>query len=248
MLPKIKIVNINDIDYLLFDTDDLISNCLCENGNWDSHILKFMEPLYENVEEPIILDIGANFGTYTLPIAKKIKDRGGIVVSYEPQRVIYYQLCSNVTLNRLDNCYLFNQAVGDYDGSIEIPDIDYDKIDNIGAFSLVKDFREKHNIEKYVKTTGSLVGITKLDSLTFDRPPCVIKIDVEGYELNVIRGGSNFLKKYDYPTILFEAWQSDWFKPQKEELYTAIKDLGYEIHNVWSADCVAIHPNRGKIK
>jgi FkbM family methyltransferase len=245
MLPAIKNVKFDNIEYMLFDTNDLISRCLCQNGDWDKHILNILKQFYENEEAPIILDIGANFGTYTLPIAKNIQERGGTVISFEPQRIVYYQLCSNAILNRLDNCYLYNQAVGDYDGMIDLPDIDYNTIENIGAFSFSKEYREKHGIEKSMASTRSSVPIITLNSLEFFKPPALIKIDVEGYELNVIKGGINFLEKYNYPTLSFEAWNDDWFKTEKENLMQTIQNLGYEIYNVYNDDYIAKHPNKG---
>jgi len=59
-------------------------------------------------------------------------------MEFEPQRIIYYQLCGNIVLNRLDNFRAFNQAVGDSDGDIEMPEINYENNVNIGAFSLEK--------------------------------------------------------------------------------------------------------------
>ncbi len=88
-----------------------------------------------------MLDIGANLGAYSIPLAKSMRDVGGVLMAFEPQRILYYQLCGNVVLNRLDNFIAINKAVGDYDGDIEIPEINYENNTNIGAFSLDKTYR-----------------------------------------------------------------------------------------------------------
>ena len=56
---------------------------------------------------PLVLDIGANLGAYAIPVAKKIASARGVVYAYEPQRIVYYQLCGNIFLNSLDNVHAF---------------------------------------------------------------------------------------------------------------------------------------------
>ena len=47
MLPAIKNVKFDNIEYMLFDTNDLISRCLCQNGDWDKHILNILKQISE---------------------------------------------------------------------------------------------------------------------------------------------------------------------------------------------------------
>ena len=189
----------------------------------------------------MILDVGANLGAYSIPIAKKIITTGGKVIAFEPQRIVYYQLCGNIILNRLDNYFAFNQAVGDSDGFIEIPDINYEDNHNIGAFSVSKEFRERIGMEKYMKVGSNKVQIIKLDDLTVEKPPALVKIDVEGYELNVLKGGANFFEQNKFPPILFECWNYDWFSQHKTDLFEYVKKLGYEVFSI-NENHIAQHP------
>ena len=57
-----------------------------------------------------VLDIGANMGTVTVPLAKALPQYQ--FISYEPQKHVYYQLCGNVALNDLYNVDVRNKALG----------------------------------------------------------------------------------------------------------------------------------------
>jgi FkbM family methyltransferase len=241
MLPRVNHIKCNDADYLLFATNDAISLSLYSTGQWESHLLSISRMFYKNMESPVILDIGANLGAYSIPIAKEIQRAGGMVFGFEPQRIIFYQLCGNIFLNRLDNYMPFNQAVSDEQGLVEIPEIDYEKNRNIGAFSLDKKSREFHRIENSMKEQSCRVPSIKLDHFSC-RSPTLIKIDVEGYEINVLKGGAQFLETHKFPPILFEAWNFDWFKEKRDELMQYITRLGYNITSISTMDYIAQHP------
>jgi FkbM family methyltransferase len=152
-------------------------------------------------------------------------------------------LCGNVILNRLDNYYAYNKAVGDYTGEIDIPELNYDTCYNIGAFSVDKKFRELNGSENFVTDKATPVPIITLDSLVLKKSPSLIKIDVEGYEINVIRGGAAFLRQHNFPPILFEAWHEEWFSQDRQELLMFVMGLGYEITQIHLADYLAQHPS-----
>lgn len=243
MLPRVSQVKCKDADYLLFSTTDVISNQLFRTGEWEPHLLKISEIFYAGLDAPLVLDIGANLGAYSIPIAKKIHDIGGTVIGFEPQRIVYYQLCANVFLNRLDNYYALNQAVGDFNGVVEMPEINYEVSQNVGAFSFEKQYRELHGIENSILETMTKVPIITLDNFEVEKAPVLIKIDVEGFELNVLKGGAGFLEHHKYPPILFEAWSFDWFKEGRGALLGFLEKLGYKITSFNTSDYVAQHPS-----
>jgi len=243
MLPRVNIIKCNEADYMLFSTDDAISNVLYRTGQWEDYLLSISRVFLQGLNKPLVLDIGANLGAYSIPLAKGLRDVGGSVMAFEPQRIVYYQLCGNVVLNRLDNFIAINKAVGDYDGDIEMPEINYEHNSNIGAFSLDKTFRENLNIERFMGNDKTLVPIIKLNSLKLLNSPALIKIDVEGFELNVLQGGESFLENHNYPPILFEAWDLEWFKNDKEKLLKFFEYLGYKISLNIKSEFVAQHPN-----
>ena len=243
MLPRISLVEGKDAKYLLFSTKDLISNTIFQTGKWEEHIQAISKLFLTAYESPLLLDIGANIGAYSIPLAKSIGEIGGKVIAFEPQRIVYYQLCANIILNRLDNYYAVNSAVGEKQCDIDIPELDYELSTNIGAFSINKEYREKHGIEKSVKKTFNKVNMISLNGLKVEKPPALIKIDVEGFELTVFKGAKNFLEKNNFPPILFEAWSKEWFSEDKEELLAYVRNLGYEITRLGKSDYIAQHLN-----
>jgi FkbM family methyltransferase len=235
-------IKCDDADYLLFATDDLISNTLYRTGKWDHSILTVSKFLYDKLSAPLILDVGANLGAYAIPLAKDIQSKGGVVCAFEPQRIVYYQLCGNAVLNRLDNLFTFNQAVGDYVGEIEIPDTNYETNRNVGAFSLSKEYRETQGVEASMLATKTVVSMVTLDAMPLDKAPAIVKIDVEGFEINVFKGGVKFLEEHNYPPVLFEVWPFEWFKKEKLELFAFVQSLGYRIDAISVSDFLAQHP------
>jgi FkbM family methyltransferase len=245
MLPRVNLIKCNEADYLLFSTNDVISQILYRSGQWEEYLLTISRAFLQGVLNPLVVDIGANLGSYSIPIAKGIQSIGGSVIGFEPQRIVYYQLCGNIILNRLDNFIAINKAVGDYDGEIEIPEIDYEQNLNIGAFSLDKNYRNHLNQEQYMMPKKSNVPIISLNNFATDKTPSLIKIDVEGYELNVLKGSENFLEHHNYPPILFEAWDLAWFEDGKRDLLNYFSYLGYEITLNIRQEFVAQHPKNG---
>ena len=242
MLPRTAITKCEGADFLLFSSADLINNTLFSTGKWEDHILFISKFLLKGIPNPTVLDIGANLGAYSIPLAKHLLEVGGNVIAFEPQRIVYYQLCSNVILNRLDNFIATNAAVGEYDGFIELPDSEIENNYNIGGFSIEKEIRNSLGIEVFSKPLTYQVQMLCLNNFSINQSPSLIKIDVEGYELNVLKGSLDFLTKHNFPPILFEAWSLSWFENQKNELFEFINSVGYQITHIDKDDYIAQHP------
>lgn len=243
MLPKVELVRCQEADYLLLATHDAISQHLRHRGTWEPHLVAISRMFVRGVAEPLVLDIGANLGAYAIPLAKAIAGANGRVYAYEPQRLVYYQLCGNIFLNSLDNVFAFCSAVGDTDGSIAIPALDYGNSDNVGGFSLSDEIRARTNSVALRNDQPRLeTPLSRLDSLQFPKAPCLIKIDVEGYDRKVIEGGTQLLESAKFPPLLFEAWNFDWYQAEKQNLFACLTRLGYQITAIFADDYVAQHP------
>jgi FkbM family methyltransferase len=241
MLPRVNLVRTGKADYLLFSTEDVISKAIFDSGEWEPDNLVLANILCENLDAPVALDIGANLGAFSVPLAQKLGERGGLVYSFEPQRVVFYQLCANIFLNRLDNCMAYNMGVGDKAGMLELPDNNYDS-SNLGAYSLIPEYQDLMNLKKASPTAlKHRVPIIVLDDFKFPRKVDFIKIDVEGMELQVLQGARRLLQDSEQPPIMLEAWGFSWFKEQREELIQYLKDMDYEILFINSSDAIAQH-------
>ncbi|MBF0266925.1 MAG: FkbM family methyltransferase [Gammaproteobacteria bacterium] len=235
MLPRASLIKGNDdIDYLLFSTKDAISSSIYFNGVWAPPLLTISQLFYADIPAPFIMDIGANLGAYSIPIAKEIQAQGGIVYAYEPQRIIYYQLCGNVFINRLENLFTFCKALGEKEDLIKLPAIDYNKSFNIGGFTLDESIRNAHiqqgspQVETVKDKFEPEIPMIMMDNIDVPSSPCLIKIDVEWLEFEVLSGGKNFLRKHGLPPILFEASADEGFANGKNKILGLLRDLGYE--------------------
>ncbi len=243
MLPKIDLVRCQDADYLLLSSDDAIGLHLRRRGTWEPHLVAISRMFVHGIAEPLVLDIGANLGAYAVPLARALDGVKGTIYAYEPQRIVYYQLCGNIFLNSVDNVFAHRMAIGDSDGTIGIPELDFGKSNNVGGFSLIDDIREKTGCVALQTDKPPLeTPLARLDSIPFPKPPCLWKIDVEGYDLKVLQGGVNLLEAGHFPPLLFEAWNADWYKAEKEKLLAFLRQLGYDITAIFADDYVAQHP------
>jgi FkbM family methyltransferase len=209
---------------------DMISRILAQTGEYEWQVVALCAALATGHDKGYIVDIGANMGTVTVPLAKQFP--GYRLRSYEPQRSVFYQLAGNVALNNLDNVELRMQGLGNSRGTVYIDMPKYKTDGNIGAWSMDKEVREKSFEGKGGGQTEP-VFIETLNDTCFDEPIRLIKIDVEGMELEVLRGGNNLLAHHEYPPLVYECWQHfDWYKPKAKELDDYVRGMGYITHTL----------------
>jgi FkbM family methyltransferase len=162
----------------------------------------------------VAVDVGANIGVFTTSLAKALEGTG-TVMAFEPIPDNVTRLRRNVSLNGLGNVKVYSHAVGAAIGEVEIhiaADPAYHSVTN----------RSEHAISR----TGHLrVPITELDTVweSSGQPSVsVLKIDVEGAELDVLRGAERLLRDCK-PVVLLEAENSSSLR----ELDTYLQSYGY---------------------
>ena len=237
MLPPVHIIRARDGDFLTFSEMQGISGALFAHGTWDLLIVHLAQGFIQcSDKKPLVLDIGGNMGTFTVPIARFIKDKGGSLIAFEPQKTIFYQLCGNVFLNRIDNVTIHNIALSNKSGIYPIATVDYAKAWNIGAFSIVQDLRQP-----VTERTENCV-FAKIDEFDIDGQITLIKIDVEGSEFDVLSSGMKRISTDGYPPIIFECNPND---ENKKLLFELLEDSGYLISQIigMDGDFFAQHPN-----
>lgn len=193
-LPEIHLATDGDINYALFKHNDIVSNHV-RRGGYEQELQAESAKLLAGCTDGIVLDIGANLGSYTVPVAKTHPHLQFHV--FEPQRVINLQLCANIFLNRLDNVIPYRYALSDAEWaeSIQLPD--YATEHNIGAFSVDPAVRAK-DYEVQTKGASEMIHATMLDKFQFHNIR-LIKIDVEGHELEALRGAHHTLEEKQLP-------------------------------------------------
>ncbi len=148
--------------------------------------------------DDLVLDIGANIGNHTLYLALVVGCR---VLAFEPNPQLANPLQESVAANKLDNrVTVIAKGVGAAPGRGAFLGL---KPDNLGAQSLTL-------IEGSDSSQDEGLEIITLDSLQFDQPVKAIKVDVEGMELDVLKGASKLLEK-DRPELFIESQELEQF-------------------------------------
>lgn len=228
MIPEIEVVTTdNGLHYALFKTRDYISTSIRKYGHFEK---RTQELARQFIKEGVVLDIGCNLGSFTIPLAKEFVNTR--FVAFEPQRVVYQQFNANVFLNSLTNVKCHNTGLAEKSMRLMGGVPDYKKCANIGGLTL--------NFEIEQRRSNTLTGqfsrwdfLTTYDVKTLDdfniRDIDLIKIDVEGMELNVLLGAKQTLEENNYPPIIFECWQDEWFEDQRTRLFVFLQEMGYSI-------------------
>tara|TARA_Y100000034_G_scaffold103692_1_gene129581 strand:- start:48936 stop:49754 length:819 start_codon:yes stop_codon:yes gene_type:complete len=169
---------------IIFSKNDLyIGKSFNLYGEFSYQEVDFLKDLIEPGD--MVIDVGANIGGITIPLAQKL-GLDGYMVAFEPQQYIYYTLCGNVAVNNLLNTACFQRLVCDVDGEVRnMPILDYTKELNFGDNSTKKATEE---------TACTPVSTCTIDSLQLSRPN-LIKIDVQGEELDVLQGAKKTIER-----------------------------------------------------
>ena len=170
-----------------------------------------------------VLDIGANFGSYTLALARCVGPRGK-VHAFEPQRIIFNMLAGSVALNSLTNVFCHHVALGDREGKLEIPQFDYSQPLNFGSIEFAPEQREPlHQARRHDPQQVEYVPLTTLDRFELGEVH-LMKIDAEGMEAQVLDGAADTLRKCR-PVIYLEFLKSD-----KAALQRRVAALDYAVY------------------
>ena len=159
-----------------------------------------------------VYDIGANIGNHTVYFAKSAKDSN--IYSLEPYAKNFAMLTKNITDNNLENqVQAFRLAAGEVKGSVRLSvlqDLNY------GTASVVNTTNDKEGDER-----GAHADMVAIDDLGLPLPD-FIKIDVEGFELPVLKGMERTLKTSE-ATLVWLELDAD----NAEAVYDFMTSCGY---------------------
>lgn len=173
--------------FLLNKNDRVVCRSLLQYGEYSEAEIVLLSRLLH--PRDVVVEAGAHIGADTLPLAQRIGPAGKLY-AFEPQRLLHQVLCANLAMNGITNVYAPWAALGAKLGLAMVPTLDYTTPHNFGAVSLIGG------------GDGDLVPVTAIDRL--DLPSCsLIKIDVEGMELDVIRGAYKTISKFN-PVLYVE--------------------------------------------
>jgi FkbM family methyltransferase len=174
------------------------------------HFFHREESLLQEVLRPgdVFVDVGANIGALSLA-ASNIVGKSGHVFAVEAHPKTVEYLRGNVRLNRTENVSIIHAAAGDREGIVHFTS-------------------RRSDDQNYISSSGIEVPIRTLDSLLPDVPIRLLKIDVEGFELFVLRGAEHSLQKTEM--IYFESWESHFrkFGYSTSDVLRLLADHGFD--------------------
>ncbi len=175
---------------LLDPNNGYVDNKIYLDGEWEVPLTnKIVSTLKD--KDGIFIDVGANIGYFTLLSGLVLKGKGE-VHGYEPISYIFKQLQTSIKKNDLNNVKVFNLACGSEDKYTEINIFR----ENVGSSSLLSETKLVDKVEQ--------VKVVRLDDRYQDKEKIIlIKIDVEGYEIEVLKGAQKILTEIG-PEIVFE--------------------------------------------
>lgn len=227
-LPEAEAVEVAGVKYILFKNRDLLGRAV-RAGKYELELIEVARVLLSDRPGGVVVDVGANIGTFTLPLAKAFAQHR--FECFEVQRVVYHQLCGGIALNALANVRARNVGLSDARESVEVAVPDYTTESNVGAFSLDDDVRANGCECASVGATERIELFT-LDALAV-RNVRLVKLDVEGMEERVLKGALETLRASNFPPLIFETWTSvPWYQPRRAQLHAWLTGLGYEITEV----------------
>lgn len=188
----------------------------------------------------VAVDCGANIGVFTVELARHMKGWGG-VIALEAQEFVYYALTGNIAINNCFNARAILAAVGESDGTMKIPVLDYTAAASFGSLELKPSAKEYIGQKvDYSEASMAQVRLLKLDSLRLHRLD-LLKIDIEGMEVEALNGAAETIAARK-PICYVEVLKSD---PARISAFFAGR--GYRAFPVGS-DCLYVHDSDPCIK
>jgi FkbM family methyltransferase len=137
-------------------------------------------------ENDIFVDIGANIGSYTVLASAEI---GAISHSFEPHPTTYDYLIDNLSINRIQaKTKAYNLGLGSHKGILKF----------------TSNLDSTNHIATDTETNTINVEVNTLDNIMSDNCPILFKIDVEGFETEVLKGSENILKNKSLKAVIIE--------------------------------------------
>jgi FkbM family methyltransferase len=219
------------------------------DGVYEPNVKRFL--LDSCASGDTFIDVGANIGVFTVPLAKHVGP-GGRVLAVEASPSVADALRRNVKQNELENVIIEECAAADIDGArVEFYDAPPEKF---GMGSRAPQFSSKPRIVD-TRTVDEMVRRLRLGRVA------AMKVDVEGFEATVFLGAGDLLRT-EKPRVVFEF--SDWaeeraFPGRRGWAQEILLDYGYRLYRLdqWPSrkqlreplrhgghELVAIHDNQ----
>lgn len=195
--------------------------------------LRHIHNKMQDIEEWVLFDVGANIGDYTL-LLREVFGINSIVYSFEPAKDTFHKLESNLTGQ--GNVRLCNFGLGDEQARLTL----YSTPASSGLASLYQRRLDHYNIQM---DQTEEVEIRTLDDFCIENSINhihLLKLDVEGHEIKVLKGASGMITSGKIDFIQFEFGGTDidsrvffrdfyYMLKDRYDLYRIVKDGLYKL-------------------
>jgi FkbM family methyltransferase len=199
---------------------DIMFRELYVNGSYQGDVLIALRNLLRGGK--VLWDVGANYGLMSIYAACHF--RGQVqVIAFEPSPIVLKELRNNLELNRCENVTVEPICLGDRDGTVPF----FVSEDQSWNATMIPQFAQSHAENLKIEVPCSTIALC-VERLP---PPDVIKLDVEGAEHLVVRGGRRFLADAKTSMIVeynVHAIRDAGLTPRG--YLDLFRDLGYTIH------------------
>lgn len=222
LVPQ-NVNSVECIDGIVIQTscnNDVMFRELYVNGSYQDDVLVSLRSLLRPGD--VLWDIGANYGFMSIYIDRYFSGNVDIF-AFEPNPVVLMELERNLELNRCLNVTVESICLADRVGTADF----YISKDHSWNATMIPEFAKKH-----AEDTKIEVAVSTIDECVKRLPPPnVIKLDVEGAEHLVVKGGEHFLR--DGETSIVAEYNVDAIRDSglTPGAYLDIfRDLGYRMH------------------
>ncbi|GLS21808.1 hypothetical protein GCM10007874_48250 [Labrys miyagiensis] len=201
---------------------DMISQYVDMYGEWVETEVELFRTLLP--DDGVCIEVGSNIGMHAVPLSRFCEN--GRIYCYEPQRPIFHILCGNMALNNRLNAVVRNLAVGENPGRVSIQTGDYEEAWNYGSFSIDAGFSTEGAFKGGVRSdTIDVVSLDDDPELADLARLDLIKIDAEGFEPQVLRGGRRLIGRHQ-PYLFVEANKAEVV----EDILAELRSQGYSAY------------------
>jgi FkbM family methyltransferase len=215
-----KVLGINN--YLFF-----FSILTIKRLKWNKHEEEFLFFNKMLPDNSVVMDIGANIGIMTVPIALQV--RNAQVYAFEPVPTNVKALKRIVSYFKLNNVKIFETALGEQAGELKMVMPVNNNVREQGL-SHVLEGDLNHSLNQGDIFSVPVKKLDDIEELKSAEKITAIKIDVENFEYYVLKGGEALLRKHK-PIIYCELWDNE----KRYLTLNYLKGLGYKV-KVYEAD------------
>jgi len=207
--------------FMVIHERDYLQSAILSTGVYEPEI---WEKISQHTQRgDIFWDIGANIGAFS--VMASVDPRFSEIHAFEPQVRILAQLHRNILLNDNSKTKIYEFALSDHNGECKLF---ISPATNTGATSL--------RYQTEVNQRSALVKCFMIDELIAEDiapNPTIMKIDVEGWELEILRGGQKLLSGSPPRLIVFECGIDVHTRlPESLEILSLLTNYGYTVEHI----------------